>query len=220
MAALRGMLLDVDGTLLDSNDAHARAWEEALADQGFRVGFQRIRRLIGMGSDKLVPSLTHLSPEDPRAERLQKRRGELFRIRLPSLRPFARARELLAALGRRGLVRVTATSATAEDMRALLKQADVADLMDATVSSDDVDRSKPDPDIVRTALDRAALRPDQAVLVGDTAYDVAAARRAGVRAIAVRSGGWRDGELDGAVAIFDDVADLFVHLDDVVARWR
>ena len=65
-----------------------------------------------------------------------------------------------------------------------------------------------------------ALRPDQAVLVGDTAYDVASARRAGVRAIAVRSGGWRDGELDGAVAIFDDVADLFVHLDDVVARWR
>jgi HAD superfamily hydrolase (TIGR01509 family) len=214
------MLLDVDGTLLDSNDAHARAWKEALTDHGFHIGFDRIRRLIGMGSDKLIPSLTHLSPGDPRAKRLKERRRELFRIRLPALRPFPRARELLQALGRRGLVRVAATSATAEDMRALLKQADVADLMDATVSRDDVDHSKPDPDIVTTALDKAGLRADQAVLVGDTAYDVDAARRAGVSAIAVRSGGWRDGDLCGAEAIFDDVADLYVHLSDVVARWR
>lgn len=220
MAALRGMLLDVDGTLLDSNDAHARAWQEALAEQGFRVDLPHIRRLIGMGSDKIVPLLTDLPPDDPAADRLKERRGELFRTRhLPSLRPFPRARELLEALGHRGIVPVVATSATADDMKALLERAGVADLIDASVSSDDVDRSKPDPDIVATALEKAALAPDAAALVGDTPYDVAAARRAGVRAIALRSGGWLDHELGGAQAIFDDVADLCAHLEHIT-RWR
>jgi phosphoglycolate phosphatase-like HAD superfamily hydrolase len=215
----RGVLLDVDGTLLDSNHAHARAWEEALAKEGFAPGFDRIRRLIGMGGDKVVPLLTGIPDEDPRAERLKKSRGQIFRAKyLPRLRPFPVARALLMELGRRRLVRVVASSATADDLTALLEQGGFTDQLDTTVSGDDVDRSKPDPDIVATALERAQLRPDEAVLVGDTPYDVAAARRAGVDAIAVRSGGWSDEELEGAIAIVDDVATLHARLNDLIPR--
>jgi beta-phosphoglucomutase-like phosphatase (HAD superfamily) len=195
--ALRAVLLDIDGTLLDSNDAHALAWQRALAEQGYTVDFLRIRKLIGMGSDKVVPLLTGLAAEDPRAERLQERRGEIFRCELlPRLRPFPKARELLEGLGRRKVLRGAATSASKDDLKALLERAGVSDLMDTTVSSDDVDRSKPDPDIV------------------------AAARRAGVRAIAVRSGRWSDGDLRDAMVIFDDVAALCANLENVLARWE
>lgn len=219
MGARRGVLLDVDGTLLDSNHAHARAWEEALAKEGFAPGFDRIRRLIGMGGDKVVPLLTGIPDEDPRAERLKKERGRIFRTKyLSRLRPFPLARALLEELGRRRLMRVVASSASSDDLAALLAQGGFTDHVDATVSGDDVDRSKPDPDIVATALEKAHLRSDEAVLVGDTPYDVAAARRAGVDAIAVRSGGWSDDELDGAVAIVDDVATVHALLDDLLAR--
>jgi HAD superfamily hydrolase (TIGR01509 family) len=215
---LRGALLDIDGTLIDSNDAHAQAWKEALAEGGFLVPFDRIRPLIGMGSDKVVPALTDLPP-GARAENLSERRGEIFRARyLPTLRPFPGARALLEELGRRHLLRVTATSATAEDLEALLRQAGVADLMDATVSGDEVDRSKPDPDIVAVALQKTGLRADEAILVGDTPYDIAAACRAGVAPIAVRSGGWADEELRGAVAVVRDVAELHDRLDELLAR--
>jgi phosphoglycolate phosphatase-like HAD superfamily hydrolase len=89
--------------------------------------------------------------------------------------------------------------------------------MDVIVSSDDVDRSKPAPDVITTALEKAELRPAEAILVGDTPYDIAAARRAGVRAIALRSGEWPDGALAGASAIYDDVADFYAHLHEIVA---
>jgi HAD superfamily hydrolase (TIGR01509 family) len=215
--AIRGFLLDIDGTLLDSNDAHAEAWERALTEAGFAVPFSRIRPLVGMGGDKVVPLLTGLSADSPKGERLQERRGEIFRSELlPALRPFPKARELLEELGRRRIRRVVATSASEDDMHALLEQAGVGDLMDETVTHDDVDRSKPDPDIVATALARVSLRPEQAMLVGDTPYDVEAALRARVPPIGVRSGGWRDNDLHGAVAVFDDVSELCAHLDDVL----
>lgn len=217
MGATRGFLLDVDGTLLDSNDAHALAWERALAEHGFPVPFSRIRPLIGMGGDKMVPLLTGLAPDSPLAERLQERRGEIFRGELlPGLRPFPMARELLAELGRRRIRRVTATSASEDDLKALLARVGVAGLMDDAVTSDDVDRSKPDPDIVTMALQKAGLPSQQAVLVGDTPFDVAAAVRAGVPAIGVCSGGWGDHELQGAAVVLDDVAALYEHLDEVL----
>ena len=217
MTAIRGFLLDIDGTLLDSNDAHAEAWRRALAEAGHAVPVSRIRPLVGMGSDKVVPILTGLDSDSPRGERLKDRRGDIFRSELlPGLRPFPKAREFLQELGRRHVRRVAATSASKDDLSALLAQAGVADLMDETVTHDDVDRSKPDPDIVAAALQRAGLGAAQAVLVGDTPYDVAAALRAGVQPIGVRSGGWSDYDLEGAVAIFDDVAALCAHLDDVL----
>jgi len=185
---VRGVILDVDGTLVDSNDAHARAWAEALQEAGFDVPFERVRPLIGMGGDKLLPEVTGLPEEDPRAKRAGERRGEIFKARcLPSLRPFPRTRELGLRMRQAGLKLAVASSAEPEELKALLRLAGVDDLVVGASSADDAGASKPDPDVVHAALGRLALEPAHAVMIGDTPYDVEAAARAGVRAIAFRS---------------------------------
>jgi phosphoglycolate phosphatase-like HAD superfamily hydrolase len=213
-AALRTVLLDIDGTLLDSNDAHARAWVAALAAHGYVVPFERVRPLIGMGGDKLTPELTGLDPDSLEAERLGAAHGEIFRAReLPTLRATPGARALLEHLKERGLELAVATSAKDDAVTALLEQAGVADLIHAASSADDAGRSKPDPDIVLAALHSVHRSAWQAVMIGDTPYDVAAATRARVPIIAVRCGGWwDDAALDGALAIYDDPADLLAHV--------
>jgi HAD superfamily hydrolase (TIGR01509 family) len=211
---IREVILDVDGTLVDSNHEHARAWGDALAEYGIVVTFADVRPLIGMGGDQLLPKLTGIEAESPLGKAISARRGEIFRERyLPRVRPFARVPELLAALRDRGLVRVVASSAEPDDLRRLLDIAGATELIDDCVSSDDVERSKPDPDLVGAALARAALPPAAAVMLGDTPYDVVAARRAGVDTVALRCGGWSDAELAGAIAVYDDPADLLANLD-------
>ncbi|AKF03037.1 hydrolase, haloacid dehalogenase-like family [Sandaracinus amylolyticus] len=203
------MLLDVDGTLLDSNDAHARSWVDVLRSEGFDVAFERVRRLIGKGGDKLVPELTGIDPESERYHAISERRAERFLEHyLPSLRPFPGVRALVERLRRQGLALVVATSSRAKEADALLEAAGVADLLARRTSSDDADESKPDPDIVQAALRRAKLAPSEAILIGDTPYDLEAAARAGVAMIALRCGGWDDASLAGAIAIYDDPADL------------
>ena len=173
--ALHTVLLDIDGTLIDSNDAHARAWVEALAAHGYVVPFQQVRPLIGMGGDKLLPELTGLDPESGEATRIGETRGEIFlRRELPALRATPGARALLERLRSLGLDLVVATSAKADEVRALLEQAGVADLIEAAASADDAERSKPDPDIVQAAL-RTVRRPaSHSLMIGDTPYDVEA----------------------------------------------
>jgi len=206
---LRGVLLDVDGTLVDSNDAHARSWVEALATFGYDVAYDEVRRRIGEGGDKLIPQVTGLQSETDRAKALSARRWEIFRDDfLPALRPTPGARALVDRLRDDGLRLVVATSAKDDEMRAILDQAGLADVLPQRTSADDADRSKPDPDIVHAALQRESLRPDQTVMLGDTPYDVQAGLHAGVDVIALRSGGWSDAELRGAVAVFDDPAAL------------
>lgn len=214
METVRGVLLDVDGTLIDSNDAHAGAWVDALAERGVRVQREAARRLIGMGGDKLLPRLAGIDGEGPEAEAIGARRGEIFRERyLPKLRAFPGARELVAHLRGRGLAVVVASSARRDELGALLAVAGVGDLLDDTTSSDDAARSKPDPDIVQAAVTRAGLDAGALVMLGDTPYDVEAATRAGVRVIAVRCGGWSDVDLRGAAAIYDGPADLLARYD-------
>lgn len=205
----RAVLLDVDGTLIDSNDAHARAWVDVCREFGHEVEFAHARRLIGMGGDKVLPELTGITEESDEGEAIKERRGEIFREEyLRTLKPFPHARELLERFRAEGLTLVVATSASKEDMGGLLKQAGIADLMDEKTSSSDAEESKPDPDIVEAALESAGVEPDEALMLGDTPYDVEAARRAGVRCVAVRCGGWGDEELGDAVAVYDDPADL------------
>ena len=214
-APLRAVVLDIDGTLIDSNDAHAHAWVDVGREFGHEIGFAHVRRLIGMGGDKVLPQLTGVDEESEEGEAIQKRRGEIFRSEyLPKLRPFPHARELLERFRDEGLTLVVATSASKEDMGGLLKQAGIADLMDEKTSSSDAEESKPDPDIVEAALESAGVAPDEALMLGDTPYDVEAARRAGVRCVAVRCGGWGDEELRDAVAVFDDPADLLRRYDE------
>jgi phosphoglycolate phosphatase-like HAD superfamily hydrolase len=213
--ALRTVLLDIDGTLIDSNDAHARAWVDALRAHGYVVPFEEVRPLIGMGGDKLVPKLTGLDPESGEAKRLGETRSKLFLTReLPTLRPTRGARALLEHLTSIGLELVVATSAQSSEVQALLEQAGVADLIPLASSADDADRSKPDPDIVKAALRLSGSLAARSVMLGDTPYDVEASARAKVPSIALRCGGWwGDDALGAATAIYDDPAELLVRFD-------
>jgi HAD superfamily hydrolase (TIGR01549 family) len=213
---LRGALLDVDGTLLDSNDAHAVSWAEVFAQFGYAIRFEHVRPLVGMGGDKLLPILTGLDNESTEGKRLTERKKALFEQKyLPHLQPTRGARPLLEHMVGEGLALVIATSASDDEMRALLDRAGVADLIDDATSSGDVERSKPDPDVIGAALRKGRLRADEAVMIGDTPYDIAAAVKAGVPTITLRCGGWWDDlALGGAVAIYDDPADLLKQYDE------
>lgn len=214
---LRAAILDIDGTLIDTNDAHAHAWVDALREHGREVAFGEVRPLIGMGGDKVMPRLTGgLDEESEEGKRIKARRGEIFRERyLASCRPFPGARALLERMRDGGLTLVVATSASKDDMKALLEKIGVADLIEARTSSSDAAESKPDPDIVQAALESAGVSPGEAVMLGDTPYDVEAAGRAGVPTIALRCGGWwKDDDLRDAVAIYDDPADLLARYDE------
>ena len=206
----RAVLLDVDGTLVDGNDAHARAWVDALTESGRRVEFLRARPLIGMGSDKLLPALTGIPADSPEGERLVSLRNEIFRREyLPTLHPTRGAQRLLEWLRDDGLQLIVATSANPDELEGLLEVAGATRLIDATSSGGNVDRSKPDPDVVHAALDEAGCDPHEAIFIGDTPYDIAAGSRSGMPVIALRCGGWwPDRSFRGAVAIYDDPDDL------------
>jgi len=208
---LRAVLLDIDGTLVDSNEAHARAWHEVFARHGRDVSLDAIRDAIGKGGDKLLRELGHLDDE---SEAIAEERKALFKTRyLPQLRGFPGARGLVERLLAEGLKVGIATSASESEVEALLRVAGVADLVKIRTSADDAERSKPDPDIVIAALDRVDVAAEDAILLGDTPYDVAAANRAGASAVGVESGGWSAADLQPAIAVYRDVGDLLARFD-------
>jgi phosphoglycolate phosphatase-like HAD superfamily hydrolase len=212
-AAGRALIFDVDGTLVDSNDAHAAAWSDALREVGILRDAAVIRPFIGKGGDKLLPEVAGISAEGERGSRASERRSEIFRdVYLPRIRPFPGVRALFERLKRDGARLAIASSAKAEELELLLKVAEVADLVPHRTSADQVRASKPDPDAVEAALaqlgEEAPIRRGDALMVGDTPYDIAAAERAGLCAVAVRCGGWSDADLAGARTIFDGPADL------------
>lgn len=214
MERLKGVLLDVDGTLVDSNDAHAHAWVLALAESGITVPFTQVRRLIGKGGDKLLPEVGGVDAESSRGKTISKRRGEIFREEfLPGLRPFPKTKELLLRMKEIGLRLAVASSAKAAELHDLLRIGRADGLVEARTSSDDADNSKPDPDIVHAALERLRLPAAAVILLGDTPYDVEAGTRAGVEVVALRCGGWADVDLNGASAIYDSAADLLAHFE-------
>jgi len=205
----RAAILDVDGTLVDSNDAHAQAWLAAFNEAGRDVSADRVRRAIGMGGDKLVPHVSGLTHDSKAGRRIAARRSEIFRTDfLPHLQPFPRVRELVEQLMADGYRVVIASSAQADELDPLLEIAGIADLIHAQASGNDTKRSKPDPDIVVAALNRAGAGPSQAAMVGDTPYDVEAALKAGIAMVGVESGGWKRDDLQGAVEVHTGVADL------------
>ena len=212
-ALVTAVIFDVDGTLIDSNAAHADTWAQALTQRGFPRDAAQIRPLVGMGSDKLLP-MVGINEHSPEGRDITRRKQHLFAERLHTLQPTRCARELVTFLNDQHKTIVIATSAPDDEMQAILRQAGVDDLIPTRASSDDAARSKPDPDIVLAALHRGGAPPDRTLMVGDTPYDVEAARRVGVRAVALRCGGyWSDRDLASAMAIFDDPADL-------LAYWR
>ena len=215
MTVIRGVIFDVDGTLVDSNDAHARAWVDALKEAGRNVPFEKVRRLIGMGGDKLLPEVASIEKESPEGRHIAERRAEIFATRyLPDLRGFPETEALLQRMHDSNLKIAVASSAEAHELEPLLKKAGATKFVEKRTSSSDAKNSKPDPDIVQAALHSLGLAPDEVVMVGDTPYDLTAAQAAGVKLIGVRCGGWSNAELDGAVAVYDSPADLLAKFDD------
>src|SRR6056297_21460 len=206
-------ILDIDGTLIESNDAHARAWVDTAGEFGYEVAFEQVRPLIGMGGSEVLQALTGLRDSEPDGRQIKNRSGEIFRERyLPGLDPAPGARALLQRFEADGIRRIVATSASPDRVAALLAQARVDDLVEDATSSGDVEESKPAPDIVEAALEQAGCAPRQALMIGDTPYDIDAASKAAVAIIVVRCGGWwTDEDLGGADAIFDDPADVLEH---------
>lgn len=211
---LEAAILDVDGTLIDSNDAHAESWVQAFAVEGIAVPYSRVRPLIGMGGDHLLPMVSGFTEASATGQKLSKLRGEIFRKEyLPRLKPFPRVRELLLRMKDEGLRLVVASSSDKESLNALLEQARVLDLIEDSTSKDDAEESKPDPDIILAALRHAKLSRDRVVMVGDTPYDVTAAARAGVRTVAFMSGGWTRPHLAKAIAVYRDPEDLLLNFE-------
>jgi phosphoglycolate phosphatase-like HAD superfamily hydrolase len=210
-ARRRGVLFDVDGTLIDSTYLHVVAWWQAFRERGHEVRMVDIHEAVGMGSDKLVQAV--LGRPDPSVSPAHSR---YYAPYLGHLRPFPRAADLLRATAGLGLAVVLASSVKSDEVDLLLDALGAGDVIDTVVSSGDVEETKPEPDLVQSAVERGRLDPGACVMVGDTAWDVEAAARAGVPCIGVRTGGWPAGRLReaGAVAVYDDAAELLAALRD------
>ncbi len=216
---IQAVIFDIDGTLLDSVDLHAKAWQEAFEKFGKRIPFKEIRHQIGKGGDQLMP--VFLTDEEMKrfGKELEEYRGELFKRKyLPKVKAFPRVRELFQFLKANGKRIALASSAKEDELKRYKQIADIEDLVEQESSADDAERSKPHPDVFRATLKSLRIEPAEAVAVGDSPYDAEAAGKIGLRTIGVLSGGFPREELvrAGCIAIFKDVADLLEHYDETI----
>jgi HAD superfamily hydrolase (TIGR01509 family) len=215
-SAPRVALFDVDGTLVDTNGLHAEAWRVTFAHFGHDIPAQAIAEQIGKGGDNLIPALLP-DASDAEAEEMDSFRGELFkRDYLPRATPFPGVRELFERLVAEGVKIVLASSSSRAEVDYHLNLIGCSDLVSAVTTKDDVENSKPCPDIFAAALEKVAPIPaSQAIVIGDTPWDMIAAGKLGLATIGVRSGGFSDAQLrdSGAGALFDGPADLLARFD-------
>ena len=209
---MKAAIFDVDGTLVDSVDLHAAAWQRALAKFGHDVSFIDARGQIGKGGDKLIPFFLSEAEQADHGKAMEEYRGELFRSEyLHLVRPFTAVPQLMHRLKEAGLKIAAASSAKQKELDVYLKAAGITDLMDASTCSNDVEDSKPDPDIFLAVLEKLGCRADEAVVIGDTPYDAIAATRAGIEVVGVLSGGFREEDLReaGCIAVYPGPGALF-----------
>jgi HAD superfamily hydrolase (TIGR01509 family) len=213
------VLFDIDGTLLDSTYLHAFAWRRAFVECGTDIPTAWIHRRIGMGGDQLLRELVGDDSSDLAEAAHQAHHRHFDRLKT-EIRPFSKSRELLAAVAARGPKVVLATSADKAELPALLGALGEPDDVDVVTSAEDVEEAKPAPDVFAVAMRRAGVRPERAIAVGDTVWDVLAAGRAGVGCIGVLTGGISRAELEeaGALAVYRDVGELLDGLDDSPLR--
>jgi HAD superfamily hydrolase (TIGR01549 family) len=209
-------VLDIDGTLVDTNYQHALAWYRAFRAQGIVLELWRIHRHIGMGGDQLVGAVTDDRTERELGDRIRETEKQRYLELIDEVEPMDGSRELIEDLKRRGHKVVLASSAKEDEVDHYLDQLDARELADAWTTSADVEATKPQPDLVRSALERMNGGSGDAVMVGDTPWDVEAASRAEVGTLAVRTGGFGADELReaGAIAIFESVQELRERLDE------
>jgi HAD superfamily hydrolase (TIGR01549 family) len=209
----RGVIFDVDGTLVDSNYLHALAWYRTFAEVGEEVPMYRIHRSIGMGSPQLIKEL--IGRDDPE---LSDRHSRQYRKVRDEARAFERAADLLREIARRGGRVMLATSAKPEELELLLATLDAGDAIHSVVSSKDVEAAKPEPDIFAKALEVGELDAGHAVAVGDSVWDIASAGRCGLRCVSLLTGGTGGCELEeaGATEVYSSPAELLARLDTSV----
>lgn len=214
---IKAVIFDVDGTLVDSVDLHARAWQEAFAHFGKQFDFERVRSQIGKGGDQLMPVFLSKEELEEFSEELEEYRGELFkREYLSRVKAFPAVRELFQRVKDEGLQIALASSAKADELKTYKKIARIEDLVEEETSSDDAEKSKPHPDIFEAALERLDdTSPAEAVVVGDTPYDAEAAGKAGLQTVGLLSGGFPETDLRaaGCATIYRDAADLLANYD-------
>jgi HAD superfamily hydrolase (TIGR01509 family) len=214
---IRAAIFDVDGTLIDSVDAHARAWQLALEHFGHSVNFEEVRHQIGKGGDQLLPVFLSEQELKERGEELENFRGELFKNHfMDSIQPFPKVRELFLKLRSREIRAVLASSAKADELEYYKRLCRIEDLVEGNTSSDDADRSKPYPDIFQAALAKIeGVEAEDAIVIGDTPYDIIAAKRAGIESIGMLCGGFPEDELwdAGCIAIYESPADLLAKFE-------
>src|SRR4051812_20500455 len=207
-------ILDIDGTLVDTNYHHAIAWYRAFRQNGVTLPIWRIHRHMGMGGDNLVRALTSEAFDEEHGEDVRAAEKVLYMELIEECAPMKGSRELIEDLKRRGHDVVLASSAKASEVDHYLDLLDARELTDAWTTSADVESTKPAPDLVQAALEKAGV--DEGVMVGDTTWDVEAAKRAGVPTIAVLTGGFAEAELRdaGAACVFESIAELRERIDE------
>jgi len=215
---IKAVIFDVDGTLIDSVDLHARAWQETLARHGHDLPFADVRHQIGKGGDQLLPVFLSEDEVERSGKAIEDERTAHFRREyMDKVRAFPMTRELFGRILGDGKRIALASSAKEDELKHYEKVARVDDLVEAKTSSDDAERSKPHPDIFQAALARLdGVEPGDAIVIGDTPYDAEAAAKAGVRTIGLLCGGFPEAELRaaGCTAIYQDPADLLARYDD------
>jgi membrane protein len=214
--SVRAVFFDIDGTLVDSNEFHVMAWEQAFRESGYPASKEAIRKQIGKGADTLIPSLMPYT-DDKTRQAISERHGQIFQSQyLPQVTPFPGAQQLIERLHREGGKIVLASSAKAAEVQHYAQLLGVEPLLHATISADDVKHSKPARDIFANAVAKVApLRASETLAVGDTPYDVVSAGKCGIRTIALLSGGFSKKELQdaGALALYSNVQDLLANFE-------
>lgn len=215
---VQAVIFDIDGTLLDSVDLHAQAWVDAFAHFGVAVSHFDARSQIGKGGEQLLPVFLDAERVEREGKQIEAYRSDLFkRDYLSRVKPFPGVPELFRHLRAQGLTVALGSSGKAEEVEHYQELLGIQGLVDVVVSSDDVERSKPFPDIFEAALEKLApITPDAVLVIGDTPYDAEAATAAGLRTIGVRCGGFPEADLEraGCVAIYQDPQDLHARFGD------
>jgi HAD superfamily hydrolase (TIGR01509 family) len=207
-------ILDVDGTLVDTNYQHALAWYRAFRQHGVTLALWEIHRRIGMGGDQLVASLVGEGFEDRHGDDVRAAEKALYLALMPEVQPLPGARDLLEALHARGHTIVLASSAKPDELQHYIQLLDAHEIVDGWTDSGDVEKTKPEPDIVTAAVEKSG--ESKAVMIGDSVWDCESAKRAGLQTIGVLTGGFSEDELvdAGAVAVFRSLPALTEGLDE------
>ena len=216
---MRAVIFDVDGTLVDSVDLHAKAWQDAFAQFGHQISFEQIRSQIGKGGDQLMPVFLSKAELEVRGKEIEKWRGDHYKkVYLSQVKSFPKVRELFQRLLDDGWKLALASSAKEDELKVYKQIANITDLLDTETSSQDAEKSKPYPDIFQAAVARLKLTPHDCIVVGDSPYDAEAALKAGILPVGFRSGGFAEEDLKraGFKELYDGPAELLETYEETI----